>query len=100
MSDNKTKPAAKKSAAVQKTAAEVGFCVYIGPTLAGVIQNGTIIRGNRKKVLSAMAPVIEKHPLVATLIVSGDTLPVDRIKVNTPGNLLYVNYRKLLSGNK
>ena len=42
-----------------------------------------------------MAPVIEKHPLVATLIVSGNTLPVDRIKVKTPGNLLYVNYRKL-----
>ena len=94
------KSTAAKNAAPKKPAAEVGFCVYIGPTLAGVIQNGTIIRGNRKNVLSTMAPVIEKHPLVATLIVSGDTLPVDRIKVNTPGNLLYANYRKLLSGNK
>ena len=94
------KSTAAKNAAPTQPAAEVGFCVYIGPTLAGVIQNGTIIRGNRKKVLSTMAPVIEKHPLVATLIVSGDTLPVDRIKVNTPGNLLYANYRKLLSGNK
>lgn len=98
MSEKKSKTA--KTVAPKKPVAEVGFCVYIGPTMAGVIQNGTIIRGNRKNVLSGMASVIEKHPLVATLIVSGDTLPVDRIKVNTPGNLLYVNYRKLLSGTK
>ena len=93
MSEKKTKSAAKKAAA--KPAAEVGFSVYIGPTLAGAIQSGTIIRGTRKEALSQMAPVIEKHPLVATLIVSGNTLPVDRIKVKTPGNLLYVNYCKL-----
>ncbi len=98
MSEMKSK--AVKTATPKKPTTEVGFCVYIGPTLAGVIQNGTIIRGNRKDVLTKMAPVIEQRPLVASLIVSGDTLPVDRTKVNTPGNLLYVVYRKLLSGTK
>ena len=98
MSDNKSKPAAKKSAAVQKPAAEVGFCVYIGPTIAGVIQSGTIFRGTKKEVLKSVANTTERYPLVASLIVTGDTLAQDRIKVKTPGNLLYVNYHKLASG--
>ena len=48
MSEKNTKPAAKKAA--PKPAAEVGFSVYIGPTLAGVIQNGTILRLKEKGV--------------------------------------------------
>lgn len=98
MSNTKTKAATKKTAANQKPAAEVGFCVYIGPSITGVIQSGTIFRGTRKEVLATVADVTEKHPLVATLIVTGDTLVQDRIKVKTPGNLLYVNYHKLMSG--
>ena len=98
MSNTKSKPAAKKTAAVNKPAAEVGFCVYIGPNIAGVIQSGMIYRGTRKEVLASVANVTEKHPLVASLIVTGDTLAQDRIKVKTPGNLLYVNYHKLASG--
>lgn len=100
MSDNKSKSAAKKSAVVQKPAVEVGFCVYIGPTIAGVIQSGTIIRGAKKEVLKSVANTTERYPLVASLIVTGDTLAQDRIKVKTPGNLLYVNYHQLMSGTK
>lgn len=90
----------KKSAAQKQTAKADSFCVYLGPTMMGVIQRGTIYRGSRADVLSSLAPVIEQHPLVASLVVSEDTLPVDRIKVKTPGNLLYVNYHKLASGKK
>lgn len=90
----------KKSAAQKQSAKSDGFCVYLGPTMMGVIQRGTIYRGNRADVLTSLAPVIERHPLVASLVVSDDTLPVDRIKVKTPGNLLYVNYHKLASGKK
>jgi hypothetical protein len=32
---------------------------------------------------------------VKTLIVSGDCLPEARLKVKTPGNALYANYRKI-----
>ena len=60
----------------------------------------TIYRGGRKEVLDSLAPVIEQHPLIASLVVSDETLPADRIKVKTPGNLLYVNYHKLAKGMK
>ena len=51
-------------------------------------------------VLKELAPALERHPLIASLVVTSDTLPVDRIKVKTAGNLLNVNYKKLASGRK
>ena len=86
---------AKKKPAAPKKVADTG-----GPTMMGVIQRGTIYRGGRKEVLDSLAPVIEQHPLIASLVVSDETLPADRIKVKTPGNLLYVNYHKLAKGMK
>ena len=88
------KTAKKKPAAPKKVADTGGFCVYLGPTMMGVIQRGTIYHGGRKEVLDSLAPVIE------SLVVSDETLPADRIKVKTPGNLLYVNYHKLAKGMK
>lgn len=98
--DTSRKAAKKKAAAQKQTAEASGFCVYLGPTMMGVIQRGTIYPGSRKDILASLAPAIEKHPLIESLVVSDDTLPVDRIKVKTPGNLLYVNYHKLASGKK
>ncbi|WP_369882503.1 hypothetical protein [Anaerotruncus colihominis] len=72
-----------------------GFYCYIGPSITGVIQHGTIWRGSRTAALAAAAPAIEKYPLVKTLIVSGDALPEARLKIKRPGNALYVNYRKI-----
>lgn len=73
----------------------VGFCVYIGPSISGVIQSGTIYPGNRKAVIASLAERIEKYPQIASLVVGEDTLPTDRTKVKTPGNLLYVKYHEL-----
>lgn len=78
--------------------AKDSFCVYIGPTIMGVIQNGTIYRGNKETVVALLSEEISKRPLLASLIVTSETLAEDRIKVKTPGNLLHVNYRKLASG--
>ena len=72
-----------------------GFYCYIGPSIAGVIQHGTIWRGSRTAALAAASPAIEKYPLVKSLIVSGDMLPESRLKIKRPGNALYVNYRKV-----
>ena len=57
-------------------------------------------RGGKAAVLKELAPALERHPLIASLVVTSDTLPVDRIKVKTAGNLLNVNYKKLASGRK
>ncbi len=74
---------------------ESGFYIYIGPNIKKYIQTGTIYRGTRANALKQAAAAIEAHPLVRNLIVSGDALPEARIKVKTPGNVLYANYRKL-----
>lgn len=77
-----------------------GFCVYLGPTILGVIQSGTVFSQSKADVLKSISSVVEKYPLVASLIVTDKTLSEDRIKVKTPGNILNVNYRKMLKGKK
>jgi len=72
-----------------------GFYIYIGPNLKKLIQTGTIYRGTRRNALTKAADAIAAQPLVKTLIVSGDALPSARLKVKTPGNVLYANYQKL-----
>lgn len=90
-------PEAEITAPVKKDAdkrCEAGFWCYIGPTLPGLIQHGAIFQGNREKALQAAAEAIKKRPAVKSLIVSGDSLPMDRLKAKTPGTALYENCRK------
>lgn len=93
MSSKKTKKPIQ-----QNTVSNDGFCVYLGPSIIGVIQNGTIYPGSKAEVLAKLEPVIKKYPLVSTLVVTDKTLSVDRIKVKTPGNILYVNNKKMIMG--
>lgn len=72
-----------------------GFYIYIGPNIKKFIQTGTVYRGTRANALKQAAEAIKAHPLVKTLIIPGDELPEARIKVKTPGNRLYANYKKL-----
>ena len=72
-----------------------GFYIYIGPNLKKLIQTGAVFRGTRRNALNKAAEAIAAEPLVKTLIVSGDALPEARLKVKTPGNVLYANYQKL-----
>lgn len=72
-----------------------GFYIYIGPSLRGLIRNGDMFRGDRENALAKAEKAIAAQPLVKTLIVSGDSLHQARIKVKTPGNALYANYRKI-----
>ena len=76
--------------------AKGGFCVYLGPSIQGVIISGTVYSTDRKTSIAEMGSVLKRYPLVASLLVSGDVLPESRIKVKTPGNLLYANYNKLV----
>ncbi len=101
MSEKKsTAENAKKTSATEKVVKSDGFCVYLGPTITGVIQCGTVYRGTKEKVLKELKYATEKYPLIESLVVTDKTLSKDRIKVKTPGNILYVNYNKLLSGRK
>jgi hypothetical protein len=51
--------------------------------------------GSKEQALKTAAAAIEKYPLIARLIVTSKTLAQDRIKIKTPGNLLYETRRQL-----
>lgn len=88
----KEQPVATSKAAESNTS---GFYIYIGPNIKGLIQTGSIYRGDREHAHQMAAAAIEKYPKVKTLIVAGDALPEARLKVKTPGNVLYANYNEL-----
>lgn len=91
----------KKERASQKNSAKSAeFFVYLGPTILGYVAHGAIYRGSEKEVHKLLSYAIERYPLIKTLLIRSDRLAEDRIKVKTPGNLLYVNYHKLLAGRK
>lgn len=73
------------------------FFMYLGPSIRGKIQTNSLYQGTRAEVERLLAPAIEAHPRIKSLLVSGDTLAVDRIKVRTPGNYLYEEYRKFVA---
>lgn len=78
-------------------AKESGFFVYLGPSIRGVIQTATVFTGSRDEVEEFLAGPIERYPRIKRLLVSGETLPEDRVNVKTPGNGLYAAYMKLVS---
>lgn len=77
---------------------DVEFCVYLGPTITGVIQSGMVLPGNKECAYKTLFEAIRAYPLIAQLIVTDKRLAEDRIKVKTAGNLLNVVYKKLASG--
>lgn len=78
-------------------AKDAGFFVYLGPSIRGVIQTASVFTGSREEVEEILAGPIERYPRIKRLLVSGDTLPDDRINVKTPGNGLYNAYTRLVS---
>jgi len=98
MSEKTTKTTATEAAATEAkkpVSCAAGFYCYIGPNLPGLISHGAVFKGTLDDALTAASRAIEKKPLVRTLIVSGDDLAEARLKAKTPGNILYVNSKKL-----
>jgi len=75
------------------------FCVYIGPSIRGVIQGSTIYEGTKEETVKKLADAIEKYPLIKNLIVTDKTLAEDRIKVKTAGSPLNKYYKQVTSSN-
>ncbi|MEG2623365.1 MAG: hypothetical protein RSC06_10745 [Clostridia bacterium] len=82
---------------VESVARSDGFCVYIGPSIRGCVQSGTIMPGTRDTALAACYDVIQQYPHIADLIVPSETIATDRMKVKTPGNLLNKYFNDLAS---
>lgn len=72
----------------------VTYCVYLGPTIKGVIQNANIYAGTVEEACEQQLQMqLAKFPRIKNLIVPAESFPVDRVKVKTPGNYLYEQYR-------
>lgn len=79
----------------KKTTVKDGIFIYIGPTIRGVIQKGSIYRGTRESVLSSLAFAIGKHPEIKRLIVADNEIMSAKQKIAIGGNSLSNAYRVL-----
>ena len=61
----------------------------------GVIQQNVIMSGSVDDMKAEYAAAIAKYPLIGKMIVDGSELAESRSNAKTPGNLLYVYYRRL-----
>ena len=88
----------KKSEKATTAKKRPGVTVYLGPNIPGVIQTSTIYPASLEEALALpeLRLALEKEPGIKQLLVDGSTLPQDMIKVKTPGEQLFVAYRKLL----
>lgn len=89
--------AVKRRKTAKTTGDAGGFCAYIGPTIRGVIQHGTIYEGCKREALktASLRRATWSYPEITEMIVPGDAMPDARKKIKTPGSLLYVRYRAL-----
>ena len=74
-----------------------GFCVYLGPSIRGVVQQGTIYEGSLEEVKLRLAPAIERYPRIAALISTGDELAENRVRLRNKGNYLYEENRRFVA---
>lgn len=79
----------------KKTAVKDGVFIYLGPSIRGVIQKGSIYRGTRESVLSSLAFAIEKYPKIERLIVADNEIVSAKQKIAVGGNSLSNAYREL-----
>jgi hypothetical protein len=77
-----------------------GFFVYLGPSIRGVIQNGSVYAGSREEVELFLADAIEKYPLIKRLLSPEETLAQDRERIRIPDNSLSNAYKKLAASIK
>lgn len=88
---------AKKPRTAKAEAA--GVYVYLGPSIRGVVQHGTIYRGKRAEVIQSLAPAVEKYPKIARLIVADFEISAAKEKIKSGGNALSAAYKALLAAN-
>lgn len=77
---------------------EAGVYIYIGPGVQGVAQTGTIVTGTREEALARYAPLLERCPEAARLIVRDTALAEARAKLKKGGNAIAAAYAAVERG--
>ncbi len=73
--------------------------IYIGPTIRGLIQEGTAYVGvTRDEAIAPARSAIEKRPTINNMIVPAEIATQERIKARTPDTALYKCRERILSG--
>ena len=93
---------AKRKPPLKEQSAKSGFSAYIGPTVTGLIQTGTIYDVSKTAVLQRpdVVRAVRRFPMIEDLIVTGDNLALARKQINISGTLLHHRYEQMLSDMK
>ena len=93
MSEAKKKPAGEKKPEKKNKPAKDAWCMYIGPSIRGVIRQSQIFPRSAASVRSELG---DKLPAdAAPLIVDGADLPNARHELRTPGTALHYFFESL-----
>lgn len=69
--------------------------VYIGPSVQGFVQTGSIYYGTRKEVLEKLKNAIEKYPKIKQLVVLDTDIVSAKEKIKQGNNSLANAYKTL-----
>jgi hypothetical protein len=75
-----------------------GIYVYVGPTIHGRIQSGTVFEGGKAQALALCAEAIARFPGVERLIVPAERLAETRENIRLKKGLAYRVYKDLAAG--
>ncbi len=92
----KIKANAKAAANGAETLPEARIWVYIGPSIRGIVTNGSIHRGTRDEVLNELAVGIEKFPKIERFIIADRDLAKARERLRNGKGALSVEYDALV----
>ena len=74
---------------------EQGVYVYLGPSIRGVIQSGTIYHDTRQHIKDRLQYAIAKYPNIDTLIVADTDIADAKAKIKKGGNAMSHAYKAL-----
>lgn len=76
--------------------AEPRVFVYLGPSIRGIITNGSIHKGTRPEILKKFEGGIEKYPKIERLIVADRNVAEAKERLNEKKGSIYINYIELV----
>ncbi len=78
------------------TVSHDGIFVYIGPSVRGIIQNGSVFRGDRSSVLQKNASAIEFCQKIERLIVPDSEIMSAKKKLKEGGNSISIAFAAVI----
>lgn len=82
----------------EETKAENKVYVYIGPSIKGVIQNGTIYSCQKETILSTLNEAIITYPSIELLLIPAEELPEANKRIKLKGDPLNYAFSEIKKG--